>query len=146
MTADPTTSVSKTWSFTCNNYNEYDRMALDNLGPSLVNYLFFSEEVSPSGTPHFQGYLILNKSSRLFALKKYLTSRFHLEPSRKCKLANTRYCSKSGGKTYEKDYRFGRNIDYVTLTSHVDRRRIELIFRNNLDTLRSVQNSEPSKK
>ena len=82
---------SLNWVFTLNNYTESDYDALS----SYYRYLVVGKEVGDSGTPHLQGYVILNKRSRLSALKKLLP-RAHWEIRKGSHEQARDYCMKDG--------------------------------------------------
>lgn len=99
--------VSKSWTFTLNNYRFEDIVFLSEWVD--VTYMIFGKEVAPTtGTPHLQGFFTLNKAVRPGYLKRVLPKGTHFEIARKCELANTRYCSKSGNATVI-DRRYGRS-------------------------------------
>ncbi len=83
---------SKHWVFTLNNPTDDDHF-----DTSLSTYCIIGNEVSESGTPHYQGYVCMKRRYRLSAMKK-LMPRAHLEiMSKKSnpKAAST-YCKKDG--------------------------------------------------
>lgn len=60
--------VSRAWCFTVN--NPQGPLNFDTSPASLVRYAIYQEERGESGTPHYQGYIELNKPQRGSALKK----------------------------------------------------------------------------
>lgn len=100
-------SVSKSWTFTKNNYGT-DDIAFFIDWPDFT-YMVFGRETAPTtGTSHLQGYFTLKKAVRPSYLKKTLPEGTHFEIARKPELANFRYCSKSRNYTVV-DRRYGRS-------------------------------------
>lgn len=98
-------SLKKIWCFTCNNYTDADIENFSSLYPATCRYVFFAKEIGKEcGTPHLQGYLILNKGHRMTQMKK-LCSRSHWEATRGSKVDNYEYCTKEGREFFE----FGTN-------------------------------------
>lgn len=100
-------SVSKSWTFTKNNYDHTD---IDFFieWPEFT-YMVFGREVAPTtGTCHLQGYFTLKNASRPAHLKSVLPKGTHFEIARKPELANFRYCSKCLNYTVV-DRRHGRD-------------------------------------
>ncbi len=90
-----TMAIQKNWCFTLNNPTEEEEELLKNLVPDYVKYLIYQPEVGDNGTKHLQGYLQVNKKTRLSGVKK-LQRRAHWEPqSMDATLQdNIHYCSK----------------------------------------------------
>lgn len=89
-------SVSKSWCFTLNNYDETE---LDSLRKSLqekASYAIFGFEVGESGTPHLQGFATFKKALRLTGVKKLVGIRAHVEVAKASASKNREYCSKQG--------------------------------------------------
>lgn len=82
---------SKAWCFTINNPEEDDNPLL--WAREHVDYLYAAPELADSGTPHWQGYLVLKKPSRLSGLKK-LHEGAHWEKAKGTAQQNKTYCSK----------------------------------------------------
>lgn len=61
----------------------------------MAKYCIYSLELGANGTHHFQGYLELNGTHRIVALKKLPgLERAHFEPRRGSQADNIKYCSK----------------------------------------------------
>lgn len=85
--------VSKSWSYTINNYSEDDILFVKNI--SATRHIC-SKEVGESGTPHLQGSVTFPKTFRLSALKK-LHPTAHWEIT-KSTLHSDNYCKKLGSE------------------------------------------------
>lgn len=122
-------AVSRTWCFTLNNWTEEDYLSLKNLS---FSYLLIGKEVSSSGTPHLQGYVTLQKPSRLSALKK-VNARAHWEVARSVE-ASKRYCKKDGDyKEFYSDQRKKKPLPSGPPPSRlqsVDPRILDFVFRD----------------
>lgn len=81
---------SKNWCFTENNYENTEW--IDNLE---CQYKVYGKEVGESGTPHLQGFIIMNKRSRLSAMKK-INAQCHWEPAKGSAIQAADYCKKDG--------------------------------------------------
>lgn len=81
---------SRHWCFTMNNPSE----TLSPPNTTMATLLIYAPEIGSSGTPHFQGYIELEKSQRLSWLKKWLPSA-HFEPRRGTRLQAVTYCLKN---------------------------------------------------
>lgn len=57
--------------------------------------MIYGKEVSDTGTPHLQGYVVFEKQKSLLAVSKLLP-RSHLEAAKGTTAENVKYCSKSG--------------------------------------------------
>lgn len=79
--------------FTLNNYSndEYDYL----IALEIFKYLIIGKEVGEQGTPHLQGYAVLNKRMRFNALKKVLP-RCHFESRNGTHEQAREYCKKDG--------------------------------------------------
>ncbi len=58
---------SKTWVYTINNYTDADEAQFQDME---YNYCVYGRELSDSGTPHMQGYVIFKRNYTLKQLKK----------------------------------------------------------------------------
>lgn len=66
-----------------------------------VEYMIVGEEICPkTKNKHHQGYVVFNNQRSFESVKKKLKG-FHIEASKKCALANIRYCEKDGNLIYE---------------------------------------------
>lgn len=88
---------SRAWCFTVNNWTDDDKLVLDMLAAE-AKYMVYGEEKGESGTPHLQGYVELNKTARLSAMKKWHGSA-HWEPRRGTAEQARQYCMKDGTVT-----------------------------------------------
>lgn len=89
----------KCFSFTWNNYSNTEnwKSIIESFAINYCEDLFYSEEEAPTtGTPHLQGYFRLTDKKRLSTVNNLLEQKVYLEKSKKCRLANFRYCSKTG--------------------------------------------------
>lgn len=87
------------WCFTLNNPTEDEQKHIAQLrdGEEHLRFLIAGLEVGANGTPHLQGYVELDRPSRLGALKRLLgTERPHLERAVGTADQNITYCSKEG--------------------------------------------------
>lgn len=84
--------MSRRWCFTVNNYTADDEELFRTLP---CKYLICGKEVGEQGTPHLQGYLILEKNARLSACKK-IHAGAHWEIASGTTSHNVTYCSKGG--------------------------------------------------
>jgi len=87
-----TTSRSRKWCFTLNNFSVDEHSAVKAIP---CRFLIFGVEEGDSGTPHLQGYIEFSKPQRLSAVKRLLP-RAHLEIARGTVQENIDYCSKGG--------------------------------------------------
>jgi len=86
-------SQAKRWCFTLNNYSEND---IKNLELSFIGGKYIiAKEIGESGTPHLQGYINMDKQTRLSALKK-IHNKIHWEKCKGSEKDNIKYCSKDG--------------------------------------------------
>lgn len=83
---------SRRWCFTINNYGDADEVTV---GALKAKYLIFGREISTTGTPHLQGFVIFKAMMRLARLKK-LIPRAHWEIAKSTSLACSEYCKKEG--------------------------------------------------
>lgn len=83
---------SRSWCFTINNYTEDERDALRN---GKYAYMVFGYERGDEGTPHLQGYVHLQDTKTLSAMKKVMP-RAHLEIRKGTVDQAVEYCKKEG--------------------------------------------------
>jgi len=83
-------STSKRWCYTLNNYDADEALILLT---TPCTYHIQGKEVSSTGTPHLQGYIILEKTQRLSGLKK-IHPHAHWEIAKGTTEENIKYCSK----------------------------------------------------
>lgn len=87
----------KKYCFTYNNYKKDELERLNIVFKSFVKSYFYGEEVGKNGTPHLQGFILLDKGMRITQLKKYeFLDKFHFEPMKLSININIDYCSKDG--------------------------------------------------
>ncbi len=112
---------SKRWVFTLNNYtpDEEAQLTIDDVS---FSYMLFGHEVSPSGTPHLQGYFELPKLRSLSTLKKIPgLQRAWMKIAAGTAKQNHVYCGKDGapfelGKAMEQ----GKRNDLVEVKRKID--------------------------
>lgn len=78
------------WCFTLNNYTPEEVVAINAMD---CKYMVYGRELSESGTPHLQGYVVFNTQKRLAAMKK-LNARCHWEVANGTTEQNYQYCTK----------------------------------------------------
>jgi Putative viral replication protein. len=88
--------TSLRWVFTINNPTEDDDQRCANYAEQHCKYLVVGKETGDTGTPHLQGFLILNNSQRLSHLRSNLSARGHYEPARGTSQQASNYCKKDG--------------------------------------------------
>jgi len=94
-------SLGKSWCFTLNNPVAADH---EHLAALDCVYLVYGDELAPtSGTPHLQGYVVFSTNKRLSAVKKLMSSRYHLELAKGTAQENYDYCTKDGWVTERGD-------------------------------------------
>lgn len=84
-------SYQKNWCFTLNNYTDENLAVLETFP---CTYIIYGKEVGEQGTPHLQGYVQMEKRTRMTALRKLLQC--HWSPARGTPEQNKVYCSKEG--------------------------------------------------
>lgn len=92
---------SKRWCFTLNNWTlaEYDLLIA--FADQQCSYLIAGKETGASGTPHLQGFFILNSRKRITQLRQFdLFLRAHLEPARGTSVQASQYCSKEDADAF----------------------------------------------
>lgn len=81
-------------------FTNYDRK-FDYESIKHVKYMIVGKEVCPStGKKHHQGFISFINPRSFKSVKKELIG-FHIESTKKCALANIRYCEKEGNLHYE---------------------------------------------
>lgn len=89
-------TVSRSWCFTINNYTDHDVKSLRRIGEGF-KYIVLGFEKGPSGTPHIQGYCLLNSARRFKAMRIILGGkRVHLESAIGTPSQAALYCKKDG--------------------------------------------------
>lgn len=83
---------SRAWVFTCNNYNEANVLAFDEL---KTVYRIRAFEVGESGTPHIQAYAYFKSQIARTALAKKLPG-YWFQPAKGSAQENRTYCIKQG--------------------------------------------------
>ena len=89
----------KCFAFTWNNYKNTENWEniIQSFATNYCEDLFYAEEIAPTtGTEHLQGYFRLEDKKRLKTVSNLLENKVNLQKAKKCKLANFRYCSKTG--------------------------------------------------
>lgn len=109
-------SPVKNWCFTINNPTEEDKTRLHGLRDNNdIKFVVFQLESGDNGTPHYQGYLQLDKKKRLAQVKLYIGDRAHLEVARGSPDDNITYCTKQprldGPWTYGESTNPGKRND-----------------------------------
>ena len=89
--------MSRRFVFTLNNYSDVHIQELRDLSNhEVVRYLVFGRELAPTtGTPHLQGFIVLNRAQR----HSWLRNRFagiHTENARGTSVEAAEYCKKEG--------------------------------------------------
>ena len=85
----------KRYVFTINNWSEAEQTHVRALA-SEVKYLVWGREVGDSGTPHLQGFVIFNTSTRFRAAKQAIGQRAWLGLARGTNIQASDYCKKGG--------------------------------------------------
>lgn len=102
---DTRPSPEKRWCFTINNPTDEEAFYVAAHGESIgtfgdqspFSYLIFGKETGDSGTPHLQGFFILNSRKRLHQIKEFTGfERSHLEAARGTSYQASEYCKKEG--------------------------------------------------
>lgn len=106
--------MSRRWVFTLNNYVDEEVNRIINVfeGP-YVRYGIIGREVGEAGTPHLQGFVLLNGVKRLRGVKALLSDRAHFEVARGSSDQAAEYCKKDGDYTERGSFpeRQGRRSD-----------------------------------
>lgn len=84
-------SRSKNWCLTLNNYNDHELI----FDPVTMVYLVYGREVSGTGTPHLQGYVVLHERTRIGTVKRMFNEpRIHLQTRLGTQEQAINYCKK----------------------------------------------------
>lgn len=96
-------SPCKRWVFTLNNHTEEEEQSIcDSWDDEIYTYLIFGRETGDSGTPHLQGFFILDSKRRLAQVRQLPgLGRAHFEICRGTNEQASLYCKKDGDY-YEK--------------------------------------------
>ena len=98
-------SQTKNWCFTFNNYTDADCERFALLPNFQIKYLIYGKETGESGTPHLQGFVHFKARKRMSGVKSALgSSTIHVEPARNVAKA-VEYCKKDGDW-----FEFGDNL------------------------------------
>lgn len=90
-------SESKFWCFTLNNPTDDDHQDVANfLSSGNVAYGIVGREVGDSGTPHLQGFVILDRSRRLSYLRRKFQAHWTRRHARSTNEQARDYCKKDG--------------------------------------------------
>lgn len=147
-----TTSRSRSWCFTLNNYTEADQQFLQSVPAA---YLCYGQEIAPStGTPHLQGYMYLKEAKTLQAMKTMMGQRYHLEVRKGTTKQAIDYCKKDGlftefGKITIRDAKDDSWTDVIRLAESGDMTTLKeeypRIFLTHFKTIMSIRafNSTP---
>jgi len=85
------------WTFTLNNPSpEEEAHIVSQAQTEHVKYLVFGRETGDSGTPHLQGFVILDRSQRLAYIRGLISARAHFERARGTNDQASNYCKKDG--------------------------------------------------
>ena len=107
----------KCYTFTWNGYKKTENWEeiIEDFATGYCEDFFSAEEEGKSGNQHIQGYFRLTDKKRPSTVKNLFNNEIHLEQAKKCKLANFRYCSKTGlCWVYNKSSGFKGYIDSKT--------------------------------
>jgi hypothetical protein len=86
------------WCLTLNNYTPEEEAQWTNVlnDELVVRYGIFGREVGAEGTPHLQGFVILQQAARLNAVKALFGDRIHAEFTQGTSKQAAEYCKKEG--------------------------------------------------
>nr|WAE42890.1 MAG: replication associated protein [Cressdnaviricota sp.] len=90
-----TSTRSRGWCYTWNNYTEADRLAMVEWQTQQTQCFVMGLEVGESGTAHLQGYVYL-KNQRTFDQMKAKWGKVHWEKAKGNPKQNRNYCTKDG--------------------------------------------------
>lgn len=115
---------SKNWVFTLNNYTEEEVDDIKTWVTKGAKGIGYEKEVGREGTPHLQGFIIMNNKCEMSTVKK-LNKRMHLERMKGRIDQNVTYCSKEGdftkiGKPYRRRVASGRFAARRSFTLNTD--------------------------
>lgn len=88
--------TSRNFLFVLNNYSEEEINTVKDYFTENCKYGIFGKEVGKQGTPHLQGFMILNKPAKLSGVIKGFTKRAHIEKCLGSARQNYDYCGKEG--------------------------------------------------
>lgn len=89
------TQVGKNYCFTLNNYTDENYQGIVELDYA---YVIIGKEISSTGTPHLQGYIVFKTSKREKAVRKLIPGA-HVEIAKGNSTVNRTYCSKGNDFT-----------------------------------------------
>lgn len=89
-------SPAKRWCFTLNNYTDAELAHVLLFFREQCSYGIVGREVGEGGTPHLQGYFILQRKLRLRQCKDKVSERAHFESARGTPAESRVYCAKDG--------------------------------------------------
>ena len=93
----PVNRASSRWCFTLNNHTPEELTKIRDFGNSDdVKYMVFGHETSSTGTPHLQGFVILNRVCRITWVKSRTSDRIYLDRTRGKSSQAREYCQKEG--------------------------------------------------
>lgn len=93
------TSRSRGWCFTVNNYTDGQIDMLNSIPVDSFHYLCFGKEIAPTtGTPHLQGYVRFSSIKSFVAVRRVIPFG-HFIAARGTPRQNREYCSKGGDFT-----------------------------------------------
>jgi Putative viral replication protein len=87
---------SRRYVFTLNNPTEDEEQFIYEWCSTNTRYAIIGREVGSSGTPHLQGFLILERPQRFSFLQRNLCARLHVEAARGTSQQAAEYCRKEG--------------------------------------------------
>jgi hypothetical protein len=88
---------SKFWCFTLNNPSEdVEQSVTDFLSSRNVSYGIFGREIGETGTPHLQGFVILDRSRRLSYLRRKFQAHWSQRHGNSTNAQARDYCKKDG--------------------------------------------------
>lgn len=87
-------SPSRRWTFTLNNPEGLLDLRRSYMDASAIRALIYQEELSDSGTHHFQGYIECNRPVRFTTFAALGLAGAHFESARGDSASNVAYCSK----------------------------------------------------